>query len=209
MTIQRQILRRFALLVVPAFLVTQAFTQTISSVRTRWNDSFVEWEIYTTMLRDSSDVSPENQEESEAPDEEPGGELKQRWRNIRDDWSEWDYQIGDEQGTIKVKWKDEPSQWELRSYDGHIITMRTSWPKDYTEWRVTDNSVSLTLRSKWKNQLDEWLVDDSAHGRFYMYTLHTQDPRDWAVEDNLDESVSQAMKTAMIFLTVFNGSPRF
>lgn len=210
MTIQGSFnVRRCTLAILLLLPGLQALAQSMSSVRTRWSDSFVEWEIYRFVPRDSSDVSPEQEEATEAADEEVDGELKQRWRNVKDDWSEWDYEIGDEQGTIRVKWKDEPSQWELRSYDGNIITMRTSWPKDYTEWRVTDNSVTLTLKSKWKNQLDEWLVDDPTRGRFYMYTLRSRDPRDWAIEDRLDESVSAAMKTALIFLTVFNGSPRF
>lgn len=199
------VFRRFLpaiLLLLPAAALQ---AQKLSSISTRWNNSFVEWELYTILPRDTL---AEPEEETEEPQEERSGELKHRWLNVRDDWSEWDYQLGDEQGTIKVKWKDQPSQWELRSYDGNVITMRTSWPNDYTEWRVTDNDVTLQLKSRWKSQLDEWLVDDPAHGRFYMYTLRTQDPRDWAIEDHLDEKISQSLKLALVFLTIFNSSPR-
>jgi hypothetical protein len=179
--------------------------QKLSSVSTRWNDSFVAWELYTSIPRDST-LEPE--EEGDAPDEELTGELKHRWLNVRDDWSEWDYQLGEEQGTIKVKWKDQPTQWELRSYDGNVITMRTAWGNDYTEWRVTDNDVTLILKSKWKNQLDEWLVEDSAHGRFYMYTLRSRDPRDWAIVDNMGAEISESMKIALTFLSIFNSTPK-
>lgn len=183
-----------------------AAAQTISSVSSRWNDSFVEWEIYAVMPQDTTESAPED--DAEAPTEEYFGDLKLRWINLRDDWTEWDYEVGDERGTIRQKWKDDSSQWELRSYNGNIVSMRTAWPNDFNEWRVTDNSISLNLKSRWTNQFDEWLVDDLTRGKFYMYTLIERDPRDWAIEDSLDDSVSQSMKMALIFLTVFMGSPK-
>lgn len=183
-----------------------AGAQTISSVSTRWNDSFVEWEIYAVMPQDTAETDPED--DAEAPTEEYYGELKLRWINLRDDWTEWDYEVGDERGTIRQKWKDDSSQWELRSYNGNVVSMRTAWPNDFNEWRITDNSISLNLKSRWTNQFDEWLVDDLTRGKFYMYTLIERDPRDWSIEDSLDDSVSQSMKMALIFLTVFMGSPK-
>ncbi len=86
--------------------------------------------------------------------------------------------------------------------------MRTAWPGDFKEWRVSDNSITLNIKSKWTNQLDEWLVLDDTYGNFYLYTLRTRDPRDWAIEDRLDPAISEEMKLAMVFLVVFNSSPR-
>jgi hypothetical protein len=194
-------------------LVVAAQAQTLSSISTRWNDSFVEWEIYAimpqdTVQTDSTEVEESKEEDSDAPQEELYGEFKLRWLNVRDDFSEWDYELGDERGAIKQKWKDDLSQWELRDYDGNIVTMRTSWPNDFTEWRVTDNSITLNLKSKWKNQFDEWLVEDSTRGIFYLYTFTEGDPRDWVIEDSTNEEVSQSMKLALIFLTVFCSSPK-
>lgn len=185
-----------------------AATQNLSGISTRWSDSFVEWDLYTPVPDSLRTDDEEDDEDLNAIQEEIVGELKLRWLNLRDDWTEWDYTLGDERGTIRMKWKDDPTQWELRSYSGGIISMRASWRNDFTEWRVTDNSFSLTLKSKWTGQLDEWLVQDSARGSFYLYTLVEGDPRDWAIEDNLDESVSGPMKMALIFLTVFHSSPR-
>ncbi|MCC7505061.1 MAG: hypothetical protein IT259_07165 [Saprospiraceae bacterium] len=200
-------MRRAALLILPLLSATllTAQNQHLSGVSSRWSDSFVEWEVYA-MRADTSEA--EDEEASEYPDEEMVGEIKQRWLNVRDDWTDWDFQVGDLKGTIRQKWRDDRNQWELRTYDGNVITMRTAWPNDFKEWRVSDNSISLNLRSRWTNQLDEWLVDDRTRGRFYLYTLRERDPRDWAIEDTLDESVSPAMKIALIFLTVFHGSPR-
>lgn len=201
---------RILLLWIGVCRLVPADAQTITSVSTRWSDSFVEWEIFAVMP-ESEETSEADEEEEDAeanPEEERYGEFKLRWLNVRDDFSEWDYQLGDERGTIRQKWKDDPSQWELRSYDGNVITMRTMWSNDPTEWRVTDNSITLNLRSKWKNQFDEWLVEDPVRGRFYLYTYTERDPRDWAIEDDLDADVSPAMKMALIFLTVFFGSPK-
>ena len=178
-----------------------AQTPTMTTIGCRWQDSFVEWELFSTLRQ--ADL-----EEGEVAEEELYGNLKLRWLNVRDDWSEWDYELGGQRGTIRQKWKDDPQQWELRSYSGSIITMRTTWSGDLKEWRVSDNSISLHIKSKWTNQLDEWLVQDSNYGKLYLYTLRARDPRDWAIEDNLDPVISEEMKLAMIFLVIFNSSPK-
>jgi hypothetical protein len=192
------------------FNVLNGQSQTLSSVSTRWSDSFVEWEVYAVMPQDSTetDEDEDGEEDSETPTEELYGEFKLRWLAIRDDWTEWDFELGEQRGTIRQKWKDDPTQWELRTYSGDVVTMRTMWTNDLTEWRVTDNSMTLNLKSKWKNQFDEWLVDDPTRGIFYMYTYSERDPRDWAIEDSLSSDVSEPMKLALVFLTVFCASPK-
>lgn len=200
---------RFSLLFIGCWFAAFVQAQTITSVSTRWSDSFVEWEIYAVMPQDTTETDAGGEEEdSEPPQEELYGEFKLRWLNVRDDFSEWDFELGDLRGTIRQKWKEDPTQWELRSYDGNVITMRAMWSNDLTEWRVTDNSITLNLKSKWKNQFDEWLVDDLNRGQFYLYTFTERDPRDWAIVDTLDPEISQSMKLAMIFLTVFFSSPK-
>ncbi|MDO8367388.1 MAG: hypothetical protein Q7T20_11365 [Saprospiraceae bacterium] len=184
------------------FLVNAAAQAPVmTTISSRWQDSFVEWEIFSM-------VKQPDLEEGEAPDEEYYGELKLRWLNVREDWSEWDFDLGGQRGTIRQKWKDDPQQWELRTYSGAIITMRTSWNGDFKVWRVSDNTITLNIRSKWTTQLDEWQVQDDTYGNFYLYTLRTRDPRDWAIEDNLDPAISEEMKLAMIFLVIFNSSPK-
>ena len=176
-------------------IAPMCFAQTISTVSSRWGDSFVEWDIYSAPA-------------SEDEDETLYGELKLRWLNFKDDFSEWTYELGDQRGTIRQKWKNDPTQWELRTYEGDIITMKAPWSNDLHEWRITDNTLSLTLKSRWTNQLDEWLVDDPQRGRFYLYTLHSGDPRDWAVEDKMNEEISEPMKMALIFLVIFHTTPK-
>ena len=180
--------------------------QTLSGISTRWSDSFVEWDLFVFAPPDTTQTSEDI--DSTEVKEDMFGELKLRWLNMRDDWTEWDYTMGDETGTIKMKWKGDPSHWELRSFGGSVITMRTAWKNDFTQWRVTDNSISLTLKSRWTGQFDEWLVQDKTRGSFYLYTLVQNDPRDWAIEDDLDTSVSNTMKMALIFLSIFHASPK-
>lgn len=181
--------------------LSQLHAQTISTVSTRWNDSFVEWDIYAS-------ESPDEPDSAEPPEEMLYGELKLRWLNVRDDFSEWTYELNGERGTIRQKWKNDPAQWELRTYTGDVVTMRTSWSNDFSEWRITNNSFSLTMGSRWKNRLDEWIADDPNRGKFYIYTLRERDPRDWAVEDNLSEEVNEPMKMALIFLAIYHSTPK-
>ncbi|MCC6410554.1 MAG: hypothetical protein IT270_02775 [Saprospiraceae bacterium] len=188
-----------ALLFILLAFATPGKAQQFSTISTRWSDSFVEWDLYA-LTGDTTDEG--------FPDEAIAGELRLRWLGVKDDFSEWEYRVGDESGNIRAKFKDDPTYWELRSFSGSIISMRTAWSNDFTEWRVTDNATTLILRSRWKNQLDEWLVDDRNYGKYHIYTLRQQDPRDWGIDDNLDPGVSQPMKIAFIFLTVFHSSPR-
>lgn len=181
--------------------VARCQTPAMTTISSRWEDSFVEWEIFSTLRQ--ADL-----EEGEEAEEEYYGELKLRWLNVRDDWSEWDFELGGQRGTIRQKWKDDPQQWELRTYSGAIVSMRTAWNGDFKEWRVSDNSITLNIRSKWTNQLDEWQVQDTNYGNFYLYTLRARDPRDWAIEDNLSPDISEEMKLALIFLVIFHTSPQ-
>ncbi|MCB0526132.1 MAG: hypothetical protein R2778_11770 [Saprospiraceae bacterium] len=186
---------RIILAIVFTGLFNVSSAQILSTISSRWSDSFVEWDIFSAA-------------ELEGEDEPYYGELKLRWLNIRDDFSEWTFELEDRPGTIRQKWKTDPTQWELRTYEGDVVTMKTAWSNDLSEWRITDNNIALTLKSRWTNQLDEWLVEDPNRGRFYMYTLYTGDPRDWAIEDNLSSDVSEAMKMAMVFLVTFLSTPK-
>ncbi|MBL7825297.1 MAG: hypothetical protein JNJ57_01610 [Saprospiraceae bacterium] len=183
------------------FQIPASCAQALSTISSRWNNSFVEWDIL---------IAPEQEdaETDEATEEELYGELKLRRLGFQEDFSEWTYELGGQRGTIRQKWKNDPSQWELRTYAGEVITMRASWSNDLSEWRITDNTISLTLGSRWKNRLDEWLVEDQRRGRFYVYTLREGDPRDWAIEDNLNEEVSEPMKMALLFTTIFQSTPK-
>ena len=191
-------------LLLPLFVGAQS-AQRFSTLSSRWADSFVEWELYAVPIPDSTQAA---EQDAEPPEETLSGEIKLRWLNMREDWTEWEYEYLGERGSIRRKWKDDPSDWELRAYNGAIVSMKTAWVNDFSEWRVTDNSISFVFGSRWKNQFDEWQAKDNNHGAFYLYTLKERDPRDWAIDDQTSAEVSNELKLAMIFLALFYGAPK-
>lgn len=156
-------------------------------ISSEWDDSFKEWIIYTD-------------------DEDTEGELSKRWLS-KNDWTEWDYEIGDESGKIKKKWPNDNSFWELRG-NGEIVTMRTKWRGDITEWRISDGNETLTLRSKYKTHLEEWEVKEKKFGKFEMFTTYQFDVRDWDIIDELDEEISMSIKIAMVFIVMYHTIPK-
>lgn len=154
---------------------------------TRWNDSFREWVV---------------QSESE----EIEGTLQARWA-FRDDWTEWDFRLGDTIASIRQKWKDDPGLWEVRCL-GVTVTARTTWPGNFKSWKLSDGNQTLTWQSRYANILDQWDLRDQDQGNFSVSTYYERDPRDWVVTDELDEGVSFAMRLAMIFIALFQNIPQ-
>lgn len=177
--------------------------QVISGVSTQWSDSFVAWDLFSEEIIEPATDSTEAEVE-----EYKTGEIKQRWIDVKEDWTEWDMEINGRQGTIKMKWKNDPTYWELRTFDGDIISMKTIWPGDYTQWRISNGDFSLDLKSRYTSDFGEWNVDDSKRGKYTISVQYTNDPRDWAVRDELEEEVPVAMKAAMIFLVIYHSSPK-
>lgn len=163
------------------------FGQVLTGVATKWSDSFKEWSIFTDV-------------------EEEEGSLNLRWI-INDDWTEWEYRLGEQFGRIDTKFKDNINQWEVRG-DNQIITLRTLWRDNFREWRISDNEVQLTLKCRFGTVYDEWILTDESNGFFGMYTLFEGDPREWEIVDELDESVSFPMKMGLIFLVIYHSKPR-
>ena len=182
-------LQRTALIFLFLGFVTILQAQYLSGIATRWSDDFSEWLLF-----------PENEEDEE-------GTLNMRWQSRRD-WTVWDYRLGDWSGSIKLKWKNNPNEWEIRG-NNEIVTARTLWNNNFLEWRIKDNSgKQYTLKSRYGNIIDDWELRDSNMGEFRMYTNYERDPRDWVIIDDLDESVSLTTKIAMIFIVVYHSSPK-
>ncbi len=166
--------------------------QWLTGVTTKWNDSFVEWTLFAEAADDE--------------EEEMEGDLQLRWPS-RNDWTEWTYDIGDENGSIKQTFKNRPGQWDIRGF-GKTITARTRWNNDFSEWRITDNSTTLIFKSRWRNNINEWSLNDETHGSFALRTEWDDDPREWRVYDDLDEEISMPMKMAMVFIAIYHSSPK-
>ncbi len=127
------------------------------------------------------------------------------WQN-QNDWSQWEYSLGDFNGTIKMTFTNQPGQWDIRG-GGTVITAKAKWANDWREWRITDNSTTLTFKTKWGNSFDKWVLRDTDHGSFEVSTLWNGDPREWEIIDELDEDISLPMKMAMLFVVIYHSSP--
>jgi len=170
-------------------LITPFITnaQWLTGLQSYYSDDFREWTIFTD-------------------DEEVEGELNMRWK-FQNDWSEWDYTIGDLTGTIRATFANDPSQFEIRG-DGNTITARRLFANDFREWRITNNETTIVFKTKWGNTTDEWTVRDNKKGEFSMKTAWTNDPRDWEIEDYLDDDVNLQMKVAMVFIAMYHSVPK-
>ena len=162
--------------------------QSLAGLSTKWDDSFNEWIVYTT-------------------DAELVGEIVMRWP-LRNDWSEWDYRIGELSGSIRIKWKDDPNLWELRG-GSEIVTIRTVFQDDFRQWEVKTSGFTVDVKSKWANILEEWYVEGSRSGKFDMFTAWEGDLRDWVVEDQLDPAISIHVKLGLVFIPILYTTPKF
>ena len=168
-------------------LAIPASAQILTGMGTRWSDGFSEWRIFTA-------------EEGEE------GTLERIWA-MQDDWTEWRYRLGEQAGTIKQKWPNNPHQWEARG-EGEIVTARTVYPNDPREWQISDGTHTLRLRLRFANILEEWMLGTDRHGWFEMYTAYEGDPRDWVIVDELQEGLPLTMKMMMSFIVIWNSTPK-
>lgn len=180
--------RNLLLIISLNFVTVHLFAQNLTGLSAKWNDDFSEWIILTN-------------------DEEVEGELNMTWQ-MQNDWSSFDYRIEDASGNIKIKWRDNPNEWETRG-DNEIITARTRYPNDPRQWRITDNDMNFILKQKYGNNPNTWLITNDEYGYFEMYMYYRNDFREWVIVDELGEDVSLAMKMTMVFLVMNNTTPKF
>jgi len=176
--------------------------QTLDAVISRWDDEFTEWDIYT-LEGDQNVVVRDGEEIIEI---EPSGQLIMRWQADLN-WAEWDFTIDEIIGSMKQSWKDDPTQWELR-IGNEVVTCRAAWRDDLSEWRITNNQRTVVWRSKYRRNLNEWELRGDNYGEFYVHTSYVNDPRDWTIIDELDESIPFSMKMAMTFLAIYHSLDR-
>ena len=158
----------------------------ISGIETSWTDQFDQWTIYA-VDSDGEDIE---------------GELRQRWA-MNDDWSEWDYRIGEDFGAIKVKYKGNINKWELRG-GGEIIDIQTVYNNDLSQWRIRSRGVTLRLELNRRDVPFDWRVDSDEYGFYEVYTEWEGDVNAWTIVDEMSADISIHMKMAIIFLSKFS-----
>jgi hypothetical protein len=181
-------MRQLAFIFCLFFLIKNANSQILTGISVRFNDSYVDWDVFADSL------------------DEDKGNLQMTWQRP-DDWSKWSYRLGEKTGTIKTKWSSDLEHWETRG-DNKIITAEPVFLGERRQWRITNNDFSLELTCTDYQNCEQWTVEDSKRGRFLIYTERQRDPRDWLIEDELDPSVSLPMKMTLVFLAMLNTVPK-
>jgi len=173
----------YVLILIPFFASGQ-----IIGMETAWANEFNEWNIYAV--------------DDEGEDIE--GQLRMRWA-INDDWSEWDYRIGEDFGQIKVKWKGNFNQWELRG-GNEVINIQTIYKDDATQWRIRTSGEVIRLELNRRDVPFDWRVDNDKLGFYEVYTEWERDPNAWTIVDELTPDVSVHVKMAILFFSVFSST---
>ena len=173
------------------FLILIAFTsevlgQELVQLSTRFNDDFREWKVYY--------------------DEEGEGDLKVTWIQ-KNDLSKWDYKVGESFGMIKLKFLNNPNLWELRG-DNEVITAKTVWNGQFQQWRISDSKRTIKLGAVNRLNANDWTIFDENEGQFLMYTEYLNDPRDWIIEESLNEGISLPFKMMMAFIVMYHSTPK-
>ncbi len=178
---------RTVLSVLMILTVHGLYAQIAQYVVSRYSDDLREWDLLDEF-------------------EETVGSLTVAWP-LDGRWDEWRYETADASGDIRMKWQDDPNLWELTGYNG-IITMRTTFKNDFSEWRITTDQSSYTWRTKYRSQpANLWELRNSREGVFQMEASYRGDPRDWLISDEMDESVPEDLKLACLFLAIYHSLP--
>lgn len=162
--------------------------QRIMRLETKWLDSFREWTFET----DSSDIK---------------GSISATWA-LSDDWTDWQFEFGEYSGTMKLKFPPDQNLWEFRS-GNEVLTARTMWSNDLSEWRFSDGERIIQFKLKRDAPPFFWFSEGDRHGFIDIYTEYEQDPSAWLVEDQLHDDISLLYRMAMIFIAIYQSSPKF
>lgn len=144
----------------------------------------------------------------ETPYEDDYGEIEATWAHLQD-WSQWDYTVGDHSGSIWQKWPDRDDEWELRS-DGNTTTIRNRWRNDNSEVIINFNDeIKVIWIAKSFNSGNNWQLFKSEYGEFEFYTEYIDDPRDWIIYDNTSMDLPFDIKMACCFIAMYRSTKQF
>ncbi len=144
----------------------------------------------------------------ETPTEEDYGELLATWAHL-EDWTQWEYSIGDYSGSIWQKWPRRDDEWELRS-EGNITTITNRWRNDNSEVVINyNNEIKLIWKSKSFNDGNVWVLEKNDFGEFEFFTEFVDDPRDWLIYDDTALDLPLDVKVACCFIALYRTTAPF
>lgn len=173
----------------------QCISQYLLEASTVYNDSFREWSI----IGESYDKRKDGWYDTE-------GSISLTFGN-RNDWTSWQIELDDVDVECRLKWTNNPNLWVIHTPDD-LISIRTVWKDDFRKWKITSSTHTISIKSRYANLSDEWVLESRSIGQWKMYTDSEGDPRQWIIEDELNESVDMYHKLAMSFAVLIHSSPR-
>lgn len=161
------------------------FAQKLIGLRTEYDDTFQEWVLVT------------------ADEDDFDGELSITFS----DFTDWSFQLGELSGNIRQKWTGKDGTWEVYA-EGETVVINRVWPGDNREWKLTSGKLRKTIRTRYGTSADEWRLSNEKDGFFDIFTEWEGDPRDWIIEENLNEDYSNTFKVALAFIAIYNSMPK-
>ncbi len=166
-----------------ALFQTAVFGQTVYGMYSKWADDLTEWIFYTG---------------------EDEGDLRILYM-APPDLSTWTFQSYSLSGQIGLKWRNDPSQWELRG--NSILFARVKWPGDLRTWTIHTDNGQFDLSMKYGNVPFEWTLHIGRSGRVNIYMEVQGDPRSWHVEYDLLQEVDAELVLFAMFLAMYHSVP--
>ncbi len=151
--------------------------QKIIGISTKYDTRIDQWVIVT----DSTDFK---------------GTIEATWASL-DDYTEWQYTLGDQSGIIRMRHKDNPNVWEVLG-SGEIIQARTVFPGEFDHWQMQGGRFSMDVET-YRRDPEQWLAEYKKEEIFF-YTYEERDLRDWVVENKASFSVP--MQLGLIFIPI-------
>ena len=151
--------------------------QKIIGISTQYDDRFDKWVIVT----DNSDLE---------------GTIEATWAALGD-FTEWQYNIGDQSGIIRIRQKTNSDVWELLG-GGEIVEARTIFPGERDRWQMQNGKHRVDAKMYQRNP-EQWLIQYKGEEIFF-YTYREYDLRDWIVENNASFSIP--MQLALTFIPI-------
>ena len=169
------------LFILGTFSNIQLAAQDIHFMRSYYADDFRDWIFF------------------DADDQEIGS-LRARFQ-LKEDYSQWDFRLGEFSGFILQRWNGRANEWEIRS-GNTFITVTATWPGQFDSWRITSkDQVYYLIRDRdpqdftWQLSLDQKTI-------CRIYNLYFRDPRDWEIE-KFAEKIDPALEMTALFLVGF------
>lgn len=174
-----RVFRLEAIIVLFLFCVgaNTGLTQNVIGISTQYDDRFDKWIIVTDI-------------------EGLEGTIEATWATLGD-FTEWQYNLGDQSGIIRLRQKNDPNVWEVMG-GGEIIEARTVFPGEMGHWQMQGGRQRVDVEI-YKRNPEQWLAEFKTEELFF-YTYREYDLRDWIVENKA--SLSLPMQLALIFIPI-------